>query len=193
MERYWSQQSREDLSQRWHISGVKGWNSSSVASLSGHSQSTTWLLYSPHWDPPPLRWFVVSRLSALASGSNMMRIQRAEHTLQLGGLVKGRRDMAAARLVCPRLVIGTLEGVLHHARLCWLFLQDKNNVSCSCYLIKQTIKTPSSTQSHVLSVSYMSSPKQVLSHSLLGRSGHGSSQVKSLIKPSQVAFYSHPR
>lgn len=90
-----------------------------------------------------------------------MRIQSAEHTLQPGGLVKGRRDMAAARLLCPRLVIGTLEGVLHHARLCWLFLQDKNNVSCylnnnvSCYLIKQTIKTPSSTQSHVLSVSYI--------------------------------------
>lgn len=85
----------------------------------------TWLVYSPHWDPPPL--VVVFRLSVLASGSKTMRIQRAEHTLQPGGLVKDRRDIAATRLVCSCLVSesggGTQECVLHHVRLCWLSLQ----------------------------------------------------------------------
>lgn len=49
-----------------------------------------------------------------------MRMQSAEHTLQPGGLVKDRRDIAAARLVCSCPVSesggGTLECVLHHGQ-----------------------------------------------------------------------------
>lgn len=112
----------------------------------------TWFVYSPHWAPPPVA--VVFRLSALASGSNTMRIQRAEHTLQPGGLVKDRRDMAAARLVCPCLSEsgGGTQYVLCHVRLCWLFLQGHREHWCIMLLFSNSL-TPLGTQSHVLSLS----------------------------------------
>ena len=96
----------------------------------------TWLLYSPHWEPPPLRWLVV--VSTLASGSNTMRMQRAEHTLQPGGLVKDRRDIAATVLVCPCFVSESGGGtqVLHHERLCWLSLQVGKQRKCLYYVHK---------------------------------------------------------
>lgn len=112
----------------------------------------TWFVYSPHWEPPPRRAVKVFTSSALASGSNKMRIQRAEHMLQLGGLVKVRKAIAVTRLVRPCLVSagghGTWECVLHHVRLCWLSLQGTQ-------LRKQfheAIRTPASTRSQVYSM-----------------------------------------
>ena len=51
----------------------------------------TWLVYSPHWAPPPLCIVLGSGLSALVPGTRMKTIQRAVH--MLGGLAwKGRGD-----------------------------------------------------------------------------------------------------
>ena len=56
-----------------------------------HGIARTWLVYAPHWDPPPLRVVVGSGLSAPAPGTRMKTIQRAVH--MLGGLAwKGRGD-----------------------------------------------------------------------------------------------------
>lgn len=91
----------------------------------------TWLVYSPHCAPPPLRWVVVFRMSALASGSNTIRKQRAEHTLQLGGPLWYRRGIsAAAALLFPSCFVSdqgnrTWECVLHHVRLCCFSLSKK--------------------------------------------------------------------
>lgn len=90
--------------------------------------------------------------SALASGSNKTRIQRAEHMLQLGGLAEVRKAIAVTRLGRPCLVSagghGTWECVLHHVRLCWLSLRGTQLRKQS----HEAIKTPASRQSQVFSV-----------------------------------------
>lgn len=74
----------------------------------------TWLVYSPHCDPPPLAREVAFGASDAASGSNTMRMKRAEHPVQPAGLVKDRTDMAVSPLVCSYLVTVSGGGVLHH-------------------------------------------------------------------------------
>lgn len=57
----------------------------------------TWLVYSPHCEPPPWTGAVAFRASDVASGSSTMRMKRAEHPVQPACVVKGRTDMAASR------------------------------------------------------------------------------------------------
>lgn len=88
----------------------------------------TWLVYSPHWEPPPLRRAVAFGSSARAPGIKMMRMRRAERVTPHVGLVEDKGDIAARWSVRPRLV-GESEGgtqacVLHREGLCCLSLLE---------------------------------------------------------------------